>query len=283
MLKRFLGLVALVAVIGLVTYFTSSESLKNVGDKHQYDIENQMAEEGSRNSDFVGLDPKFEVMSEDKVEYYEGATGYVATPEEEGDYPGVIMIHEWWGLNDNIRDMADMLAAQGYNVLAVDLYGGGWTEDPEVARELATEARDNPEESVANMQAAADYLRDELGVSKLASLGWCFGGQQSLQASLNEDLDATVIYYGNLVTDEEALRSLESPVLGIFGAEDSGIPVSDVAAFETALNNLGVENNITVYDGVGHAFANPTGGNFAPAETQDAWEKTVKFLEDSLK
>jgi carboxymethylenebutenolidase len=139
------------------------------------------------------------------------------------------------------------------------------------------------EKALENLKFAASYLR-EYGANEVASLGWCFGGGQSLQLSLSgENLDATVIYYGNLITDESELSGINWPVLGIFGDQDTSIPVDDVKAFESALNNQDIENEIYVYPGVGHAFANPTGANYAPSETKDAWEKTISFLEKHLK
>jgi len=207
--------------------------------------------------------------------------GFLASPKEVGDYPGVIMIHEWWGLNDNIKDMAKVLAKEGYIVLAIDLYDGQVAEDSTNARKFATSVRNNPDKAIKEMKDATAYLRSK--TTKVASLGWCFGGQQSLQLSLNEDLDATVIYYGQLIDDKEQLQSISSPVLGIFGAEDTSISVDSVESFELALTELSIENNIYVYSDVGHAFANPSGSNYAPQQTIDAWEKTVQFLNKNLK
>jgi carboxymethylenebutenolidase len=214
------------------------------------------------------------------VAYYDGVQGYLARPVGDGQYPGVIMIHEWWGLNDNIKAMADRLAAQGYIVLAVDLYNGNVATTPDEARSFM--GAFDQEEGIRNMRAAAAYLRAQ-GAPKLASLGWCFGGGQSLQLALSEDLDATVIYYGQLVTDERRLAAIEQPVLGVFAGEDASIPVSSVQQFDAALDDLGVRNEIVVYPGVGHAFANPSGDSYAPREAQDAWEKTVTFLAQNLR
>lgn len=215
------------------------------------------------------------------VDTQELEAGFLARPKQEGEYPGVVMIHEWWGLNDNIREMAKLLAKEGYIVYAVDLYGDVATESTK-ARELATAVRQNPDEAVQKMQAAADYLRG-MGVQKIASLGWCFGGQHSLLLALNSELDATVIYYGQLIDDKEQLSNIEWPVLGIFGEEDSGISVESVRSFESALEELGIKNEIIIYPGVGHAFANPSGSNYAPEETRDAWQKTLDFLDENLK
>jgi len=211
---------------------------------------------------------------------YGKATGFLAKPKE-GNYPGIVMIHEWWGLNENIKDMARQLAAEGYVVLAVDLFGEV-AQDAAKARELSSNVRNNPGKAIQNLKSAVEFLKNE-NTNTIGSLGWCFGGGMSLQLALNEELDSTVIYYGNLETDTEKLSSIDWPILGIFGDQDTAIPVSSVNEFEESLNEIGIEPEIYIYEGVGHAFANPSGGNYAPEETKDAWEKTLDFLERSLK
>ncbi len=223
-----------------------------------------------------------QTQASDTVETRDAEHGFLARPTAEGSYPGIIMIHEWWGLNDNIKAMAQELANEGYIVYAVDLYNGEVATDAARARELAGSVGENPQAALDTMRAAAAQLREE-GATQIGSLGWCFGGGQSLQLSLSEDMDATVIYYGSLVTNPAQLENLNGPVLGIFGAEDSSIPVESVYEFENTLDNLSIENDVYVYPGVGHAFANPSGDNYAPDETADAWEKTVAFLNENLK
>lgn len=210
-------------------------------------------------------------------------TGFIARPKAEGTYPGVVMIHEWWGLNDNIKYMAQLLANEGYNVLAIDLYDGKVADTSANAGQYASAVRNNPDEAVKKMKAAAQLLKTKYGSNKMASLGWCFGGQQSLNLALNDKLDATVIYYGQLTDNKEELKNINWPVLGIFGDQDQSITVESVKKFETALNDLGVNNDITIYKGVGHAFANPSGSNYATDETKDAWAKTLEFLNNTLK
>lgn len=153
------------------------------------------------------------------------------------------------------------------------------------AGELARNVRENPDEAILNLKSAVSFLKEHESVNSnaIASLGWCFGGGFSLQLALNEELAATGIYYGRLVTDPEELSVIQWPVLGIFGSEDASIPVDQVKAFEAALNENNIENEIYIYDGVGHAFANPSGANYAPDETKDAWEKTVAFFNKHLK
>lgn len=214
------------------------------------------------------------------VEYFDGTRGFYARPEAPGSYPGVVMIHEWWGLNDYMRNTARELAGQGYQVLAVDLFGTVATTQDEARKQTSLYDATKGKE---NMHAAVAYLRTH-GAPKIASLGWCFGGGQSLQLALSgEQLNATVIYYGTPVTDMEQLRAIKWPVLGIFAGEDRGIPTQTVREFKDILNELGISNSITIYPGVGHAFANPSGQSYAPNETKDAWQKTLKFLQENLK
>jgi carboxymethylenebutenolidase len=239
-------------------------------------------------SNNINTSSNIQTIQNKTVNYYDSASGYLVYPvlnpnNNTQKLPAVVMIHEWWGLNDNIKDMANMLAKEGYVVLAVDLYGEVAT-DPGRAMELSSSVRNNPEEAVANMQGAVNYLGslENVNSSRIASLGWCFGGGQSLQLALNSEehpLAATVIYYGNLVNDTESLSKIKWPVLGIFGDQDQSIPVDSVMQFEQALNEIGITNEIYIYPGVGHAFANPSGDNYAPKETADAWKKTLVFLE----
>lgn len=229
----------------------------------------------------VGLENK-------TVRYFEDAQGYLVYPvssiDSQGKLPAVVMIHEWWGLNQNIKDMANLLAKQGFVVLAADLYHGNVTDNPQVAMDLVQIARNDQNSSVANLQAAVKYLSSAPNVdsTKIASLGWCFGGGQSLQLALNSQehpLAATILYYGTpLVTDKESLAKIKWPVLGIFGDNDQAIPLPEINQFRTSLNQSGITNEIEIYKGVGHAFANPSGDNYAPKETAGAWEKTLSFL-----
>ena len=214
----------------------------------------------------------------------EEITGYLATPEKgAGNAPGLIVIHEWWGLNDNIRMMADKLAGEGYRALAVDLYKGKVAETPDSAGTYARSVQN--EEALDNLTQAYEYLSNEKGADRIGVIGWCFGGAWSLQTALAhpEKIDATVIYYGRLVTDTKQLKKLRMPVLGIFGAEDQGIPPKKVKEFEAALNEAGVSNSIHIYEGAGHAFANPSGTRYVEEAAEDAWQKTTRFLSEHLK
>lgn len=231
---------------------------------------------------------ELEGLSRTMVNYHGNAMGYLVYPENatESELPGVVMIHEWWGLNQNIKNMAEQLAKEGYAVLAVDLYNGQVATESSQAGMLASSVRDNPQLAVENLNTAVEHLSSIPSVngSRMASLGWCFGGGQSLQLALNTEqpLAATVIYYGNLVTNQTELSVISWPVLGIFGSEDQGIPVETVNQFESALDANNIENEIHIYEGVGHAFANPSGDNYAPEQTADAWAKTLDFLDRNV-
>ena len=215
------------------------------------------------------------------VSYFGNSNGYLAKPTADGKFPGIIMIHEWWGLNDNIKQMAEKLASHGYVVFAVDLYDGQIGTTADEARQLRTSFEQS--QWTDNMNTAVSYLEENHSPSSLGSIGWCFGGAQSLNLALNnENMDATVIYYGQLVTDPEKLSKIDWPVLGIFAELDNGIPPETVKEFEMSLDEVGIQNDITIYPGVNHAFANPSGDRYAPEESKDAWQKTLMFFEDSL-
>lgn len=233
-----------------------------------------------KNADMMQRENSTPIVKED-VEYFTGSKGYFVRPEAPGNYPGVVMIHENRGLRPEIRQTAETLAKEGYLVLAVDLLGGV-AEDQTGARALT--ANFKQEAGTANMRAAAAFLREK-GAAKLGSLGWCFGGRQSVELAISgEQLDATVVYYGgNMATTTDRLAPIKWPVLGVFGDQDQAIPVETVRTFESSLNELGVENEIYIYPGVGHAFANPSGANYAPQETMDAWGKTLTFLNKHLR
>ena len=222
------------------------------------------------------------LITSEMVAYFDDTSGYLAKPALDGDYPGVVMIHEWWGLNDNIKEMADKLASHGYAVLAVDLYDGKVATTSDQARQLI--ASFDSEYGMQNMNSAVSLLNDDHSANGIGSIGWCFGGGQSLNLALdNDEMDATVIYYGSLVTDSDSLSSIGWPVLGIFAELDKGIPVATVNEFESALNEAGVDNQIHIYDGVDHAFANPSGERYAPEESKAAWDQTISFFELNLK
>lgn len=211
--------------------------------------------------------------------------GYFVTPAKaEGTLPGVIVFHEWWGLNDNIRRMADRLAAQGYAVLAADMYGGKSAETPDDAKQLMATALKNPKELDRNIDAAYAYLKDTAKAGKIATLGWCFGGSLSFEAAqeLSGKLAATVIYYGFVNDQPQRLAKMKAPVLGLFGGKDDGIPAATVAAFARGLEALGARPIVKIYPEAGHAFANPSGQAYRKDDAEDAWKRTLDFLGENL-
>jgi carboxymethylenebutenolidase len=204
--------------------------------------------------------------------------GYFVRPAGEGPFPGLVMIHEWWGLNDPVKGVADKLANDGYVVLAVDLFGKT-TSDPAEALRMVKGL--NQISAITNMLSATDYLRSRQYVnpSKVGSIGWCFGGGQSLQLALNDPkLACCVIYYGQPVTDVSELSKIKAPILGIYGEADQSIPIAVVDAFKRALKQAEVGYSIFTYPGAKHAFASPTHGpNYLPDAAADAWSKTMDF------
>lgn len=212
--------------------------------------------------------------------------GYLATPEEPGPHPAVLLIHEWWGLNEMMPIMADALAEEGYVVLAADAYRGKVTAA--VPRALYLRLSTPTAQIRGDLDAALAYLMDrqEVDASRIATMGFCFGGGESLQLGLrqSENLAMTIIYYGALVTDPDLLRPLveAQPVLGVFAEEDQQIFVEEVLEFEAALNSLDIENQVTIYPDVGHAFITEENFN-QPGIAGDAWQEAVDFLDENFK
>ena len=232
--------------------------------------------------------PAREVVSDPRLPYAEAGDtlvyGHFAAPADVFEpLPAVILIHEWWGLNDNVRAMADRLAGEGYMVLAVDMYAGKTAKSPEEARQLMLQVVEDPDVGKDNIRSAYEFLQTA-GAPHIGSLGWCFGGGWSLTTAqlFPDDLDAAVIYYGRVTDDEEALRPVSAPILGLFGAADQGIPVDSVESFRAALERLRKDHEIHIYPDVGHAFANPTGQNYNADAAMDAWQKTLEFLDRHL-
>ena len=212
--------------------------------------------------------------------------GYFVRPAGAAEgLPGVIVFHEWWGLNDNIRTMADRLAAQGYQVLAADLYGGRSAGTPDLAENLMQQALDDGPAIDANIEAAYAWLRDTAKAGRIGTLGWCFGGSMSFEAAqqLGGRSSATVIYYGFVNDHADALAKMKAPVLGLFGGRDGGIPVPTVQAFKKGLEARGQHPLVHVYPDAGHAFANPSGKNYRKDDAEDAWKRTLDFLGQYLK
>jgi carboxymethylenebutenolidase len=215
----------------------------------------------------------------------ETVKGVMYTPAGKGPFPALIVIHEWYGLNDWVKQQASQLSDEGYVTLGVDLYRGKVAANGDEAHELM---RGLPEDRAArDLVAAFNYLASQKNVkaNKIGSIGWCMGGGYSLAAALNEPkLAATVINYGRLATDPEALQKINAPILGLFGGQDRGIPPDSVKAFEEQMKKLGKKVEVHIYPDAGHGFENENNkGGYREADTKDARARTLAFLQQNLK
>ncbi|MES2524763.1 MAG: dienelactone hydrolase family protein [Gemmatimonadota bacterium] len=197
--------------------------------------------------------------------------------------PALLVVHEWWGLNDNIRDIAKRYAGEGYTVLAVDLFGRVATT-PDVAMGLYQAAMKNIPAGEQNVGQAVAYLKKQ-GASSIGTVGYCFGGHWSLRAGLagGPNVNAVVVYYGAPITDPAQLSRLKAPVLGLYGGKDESIPLDSVRAMERALKQAGRKVDVTVFPTANHAFANPSGQSYDAAAAESAWTKSLAFLKANLK
>jgi carboxymethylenebutenolidase len=220
-----------------------------------------------------------------QVPYHGETTGFLARPEGPGPFPALILIHEWWGLNDNIRDFAKQFAKEGYIALAVDLYDGRYADTPEEARALATEVRGDLDGAFANLNDAVEFLRErpDVDAASLASVGWCFGGGWAYQMAVNDlGVASSVMYYGRFSPDDD-LEMMKADILGHFGEEDASIAVDDVREFEARLKTAGGDHQVFIYPNAGHAFANADNEAAYDAEAAAlAWRRTLDFLTRTL-
>ena len=215
----------------------------------------------------------------------ETVQGLLYTPAGNGPFPATIVIHEYWGLNDWIKEEASKLSDEGYVALAIDLYRGKVATTPDMAHEIM---RGVPEDRAKrDLNAAFEFLASQADVKKdrIGAIGWCMGGGYSLDVALQEPtLAADVINYGHLATDSDALKKINAPILGLFGGQDHGITPDDVHKFEQQMKQLGKKIDVKIYDDAGHAFENPNNENgYRPADAADAWKRTVDFLAITLK
>ncbi len=213
------------------------------------------------------------------------ARGYLATPAKDmGLHPAIIVIQEWWGLNDWVKQQTQRFADQGYVALAVDLYRGKVATTAEEAHELM---RGMPEDrAIADLQGGFDYLsaRKDVDPKRIGVIGWCMGGGYALMFVTAEPrLAAGVVNYGHLMTDPKTISGIGVPLLGNFGEEDRGIPAADVHDFETALRKAGKSADFKVYAGAGHAFMNPNNkGGYVAEAASDAWKRIDRFFAERL-
>ncbi len=216
----------------------------------------------------------------------ETVSGFLAAPEGGGRHPGLIVIHEWWGLNEWTKDRARKFAEEGYVALAIDLYRGQTADrDPDKAHQLM---RGMPEDrAIRDLKAAFDYLahRPDVEPSRIGSIGWCMGGGYSLETAVAEPkLAACVVYYGRLVTDPKTIEKIHAPILGSFGALDQGITPESVRAFDEAARGMGKKVDIKIYEGAGHGFASfADSPAYRPDAAKDADFRAEAFLKRYLR
>jgi carboxymethylenebutenolidase len=216
----------------------------------------------------------------------EKAMGLLVTPPGKGPFPAVIVIQEWWGLDDWVKDQARALAREGYVALAVDLYRGKVTKSPDEAHQLMNglppdRAMRDLKAAFAHLQGRADVKKERIGV-----IGWCMGGRYALSLATEEPgLAAVVAYYGAPPTDAAALARIKAPVLGNYGGDDKGPSPDQVKAFEAALKQAGQPVDVKIYEGAPHAFANPNNPwkGYREAAAKDAWARTTAFFAKHLK
>ena len=215
----------------------------------------------------------------------ETVSGFLAVPDKPGRYPALVVVHEWWGLTDWVKEQTEKLAEQGYVAVAVDMYRGHATNDPEEAHELM---RGLPQDrAVSELRAAFTYLttRKDVDRDHIGTIGWCMGGGFALQLAIHEPhLAACVVNYGALPTDPNDIQQIFAPVLGSFGGQDRGITPADVQAFEKTMKTMNRRVDLKVYDGAGHGFENSTNADSYRADSAaDAWARTIAFLNKTMK
>lgn len=224
------------------------------------------------------------------VRYFDAdtaAVGYLAVPEGEGPFPALVIVHEWNGLVDRVRQVADDFAAEGYVTLAVDLYSGQTGTNREENIALMSAASGDMDTVIANLDAAVAFLKARPDVSgRVGAMGWCFGGGIALSFGLDGvEHEATAIFYGRLLDDPEVLQHIDHEVYGTFARLDQGPAPADVEAFQAALDSLGIANDLHIYDEVGHGFWLRIDEDPAVRSEPglDAWNRLKAYLDRTLR
>jgi carboxymethylenebutenolidase len=211
--------------------------------------------------------------------------GFLAAPEKPGRYPGLIVVHDWWGLTDWVKEQTQRLADQGFVALAVDLYGGKVATNATEAGEMSGALKSD--HSVLSLMAGIVYLasRNDVQRDRVGVVGWAMGGSYALQLAMHVPrLGACVVNYGVLPTDPNDLENIGAPILGNFGADDHGVTPADVQAFEKTMKTLSRRVDLKIYEGAGHSFENPNNKDgYRLQAAEDAWNRTIAFLNKSLK
>jgi len=252
----------LAVVVGLVALIALSVPIAGIGSKGRLDAVTNVTIPGVDGPD---------------------VRAYVARPNGRGPHPAVIMVHEFWGLREDIARKADLLAEEGYVVIAPDVFRGSTTSwiPRAIYQVISTPAEQiNVDLDSVNAWLAA---RPDVDAERTAIVGFCFGGRSAMLYSLhNPKLRGTVVFYGNPPVDAERLRAVQGPVLGIFGGADQSIPIADVAAFDRALKQASVESTVTIYPAQPHAFIETVDTIKAGGVQGQAWSQMLRFLEGAL-
>ena len=283
------SLLILFATVLLIGCGGNAESeADRMADEHKG--ENPTATEAARAPD---IPVTTDTVTYTQTEAGEPVTGYVAAPAHADSVlrahgmdpssdrlPGIVVIHEWWGLNDNIRTATRRLAGQGYRALAVDLYQGATASSSDSAQALMQQAMGRQEQLMSNLQDAYDYLHSEAGAPRVAVMGWCFGGGRTFDAvaAAPTQYDAAVAYYGAPGSmTPEILKKTTTPILAHFGQKDQAVSIENARDFQSRFEEARAEGAIHFYD-AGHAFANSSGESYVPKAAKQAWSRTTNFL-----
>jgi carboxymethylenebutenolidase len=232
-----------------------------------------------------------DILTRDDVRYASGdiqMAAYLARPKAKGTYPGVIVIQEWWGLNEHIKDVARRLAREGYVALAPDLYsclGHNVTADPNEAGRLMSSLKQ--EQALKDLQATVGYLKGADGVDagRIGVIGFCMGGTYALLLPChNREIKAAAPFYGQVPSPPDPLKNLACPVLYIYGDADGWITMADVSRLQDALKRYGKPGEVKIYPGAPHAFFNDTRKDvYRPTEAADAWRRVLDFFAGHLR
>ncbi|MGI9307792.1 MAG: dienelactone hydrolase family protein [Gammaproteobacteria bacterium] len=275
-------------IFGLTVFLTGCASTQSADEQ---ELEATMKEHGNETpvaSPMAAYEPA-QPVSGKAVVYHtadgQEIQGWLSRPDNaSGELPALIVIHEWWGLNDNLRRASERLAGEGYVTLAIDLHRGQTADIPKDAMKMGRVLGENKEPALANIKDAIAYLQNEVGATKIGVIGWCQGGRWSLATALNfpADIDAAVIYYGRVTDDKEELEALDMPILGIFAGDDFIVPPKTVYRFAAAMADLKKDLEFYMYRDAAHAFSNPSGEEYNAEAATDAWKHTTAFLERNL-
>ena len=281
-----IGFLFLVAFLACAPASDAGEEVGDSMDMAETGGEAASADEGGLPAAILGTAPAPRGQDVHYIAGDEATRGYLAVPEGEGPFPALVLIHEWNGLVDRVRQVADAMAEEGYVALAADLFQGRTGSNPDENRALMAEATADPDAVIANLNEAVSLLRAREDVTgAIGTMGWCFGGGIALSYALGgEQHDATAIFYGRLVTDPAVLAAIDHEVYGTFAEMDGGIPPEQVNQFVDALRAQGIENDVHIYDAVNHGFwlRVDDDPDLRAAPARDAWDRLKAYLERTL-